>query len=70
MEERLKERRKQAEAQFEVLQEQKKECVSKISVIDTEIVKLQGEYRLLNDLLASQAKNVATDANKLEIEEK
>lgn len=74
MNDKLKERRDKAEEQFKVLAEQKaqkeQEFNKEINEIDTELARLQGEWRLVNDLLTdTKTKNVSKEADKLDIVE-
>lgn len=51
MEEKLIARREQAESSFSLLVKQKEQKEAEIKEIDTELIRLQGEYRLTDDLL-------------------
>lgn len=62
----LEKRREEAERQFEILQTDRQVLVDEINKIDTEMARLQGEWRLIQDLTT---RNVSKDANKLKIEE-
>lgn len=51
MEDKLQARRAQAEDSFNLLVKQKELKEQEINDIDTELARLQGEYRLVDDLL-------------------
>jgi chromosome segregation ATPase len=52
----LERQRKEAEDNFNTLQNQKTEYQNKINEIDVEMVRLQGEYRVLGKLLGKPEK--------------
>lgn len=62
----LEKRREEAEKQFDILQTDRQVLVDEINKIDTELARLQGEWRLIQDLTT---RNVSKDANQLKIEE-
>jgi hypothetical protein len=54
MENKLAERRIQAENSFNALSKQKEQKEAELKDIDTELLRLQGEWRLIDDLLKKQ----------------
>ena len=68
----LQERRDKAEERFNLLNEQKVQKEQEITDVTTELVKLQGEVRVLDELIATPGgvENVATEPNKIDIKEK
>lgn len=55
MEKKLLARRKQAEDSFNTLAQQKIQKEKEINEIETELARLQGEYRLVDDILNKKA---------------
>lgn len=53
MDNTLQQRRVKAEEQFDVLVKQKEQKEQEIREIDAELNRLQGEYRVINDLLTT-----------------
>lgn len=70
MDNNLQDRRKQAEDKFNALNQQKAQKEDEANQLLTEMVKLQGEMRVLDELIGqSSAVNVSTEANTLNIVE-
>lgn len=65
MEQKLIARREQAEASFNSLTKQKEQKEQEIKDIDTELIRLQGEYRLVDDLLNKEIQ----EANVIDVDE-
>lgn len=64
----LKERRDKAEQDFNALQQQKTQKQQEIEEIDQELLRLQGEYRICNELLENKEdkKKVSPKANVID----
>lgn len=60
----LKERRQKAEQQFSAFQSQKTQKEQEIAEIDQELLRLQGEYRLCDELIGD--KKVSPKANVID----
>lgn len=69
MEDQLKARRQSAENTFAALVEQKKQKQAEMDELDAEMNRLQGEWRLVNDLLIKPKKKakVSKEAGKLDV---
>lgn len=63
---KLQSQRKEAEDKFNALQEQKTEHQNKIQEIDAELLRLQGEYRALDQLLTKKSKADTIDVRDVE----
>lgn len=67
----LLKRREQAEARFNELAKQREQKQSELTELDAELSRLQGEYRLLNELIEKDtpvSQDAATvDATKAEV---
>ena len=61
--EQLEEKKKQVEATFNELETRRQETAKILEGITTEQIKLQGEFRLLEDLIKKQDENI-TDIRK------
>ena len=67
MEEQLRARRSQAENDFNELQKQKDQKQTEMNTINEEMFRLQGEYRLLNDLLNKKKSKISPKAEVLDV---
>lgn len=77
MQDTLLEQKSRIEREFELKKAEKAQLQSKMSELDTELVQLQGEFRLCNELLEKLDKSEATepvegeviDANTITVQE-